>query len=55
MKLSGCFYKKYLEKLTATSLPIDFVPTMDKPIVKLTKLLTKHKQDRLANSISKQE
>ena len=49
-KLISFFHKNYLEKPTATSPPIDFVPLIAKSIVKST---TKQTRGRLAKSTSK--
>ena len=53
-KLISSFNKNYLEKPTATYLPIDSTLSMARPIVKPTaKAIIKQKQGRPANSASK--
>ena len=53
-KLINFFHKKHLEKPTATFLPIYFILLIVRPTIKLTRLIIKQKQDRPANSASKQ-
>ena len=50
-KLISCFHKKHLEKLTATSPPINFALPMARPTVRPTSL--KRKQGRPAGGASK--
>ena len=54
-KLIRSFYKDYLEKPTATFLPIDSASSIARPTIKLTaKFITKQKRGQPANSVNNQ-
>ena len=54
-KLINSFYKKHLEKPTATSPSINSAPPMARPIVKPTRpTITKRNRDQPVNNASKQ-